>query len=260
MAFADFFDEYSRTARLQPALYTLLPLVITTWTWARAMFDVGSALISICVASGLFVVFAHVSRVLGLRRQRRLITKWGGLPTTLLLRHRDTTIDPYTKARYHQTLEQICPRWTAPTKDEEQKNQKDADERYTTAIKWMISNTYDKNRFRILFKENVSYGFRRNLLGLKPFGLTLSIVCVIFNAIALAGYFSWLPNSTSPLAAAASLAFSVLVSALWLLLITERFVRDSAAAYAHQLLNSIDQLHDIRRKTSAREDKYGVCV
>jgi hypothetical protein len=37
-------------------------------------------------------------------------------------------------------------------------------------------NTRDSEAFKFLFNENISYGYYRNLLGLKPIGIPLNLV------------------------------------------------------------------------------------
>jgi hypothetical protein len=47
---------------------------------------------------------------------------------------------------------------------------------------WLRENTRDTKKFPILFNELVTYGFRRNLLGVKWPALALNLVVVLICA------------------------------------------------------------------------------
>jgi hypothetical protein len=211
--------------------------------WIEPLFDGIATMFSVIVASGVFVVFAHLSRSLGLRKQGVLVQSWGGMPTTIFLRHRDETIDQYTTRRYHERLEKLVPsNWKAPTEEEEMSAPDDADAKYSAAVKWLISNTYDSIRFPLLFKENVGYGFRRNLLGLKPIGVFLAATCTIATFAAATGLIP--PELASPQEFLAWSSVIVCISAVifWVYLVTPQWIREAADRYAYQLLNTIDQI------------------
>jgi hypothetical protein len=96
-------------------------------------------------------------------------------------------------------------------------------------------------RFSILFRENISYGFRRNLLGLKPFGLTISILgasistaMIVYKAIATGA-------APAPETSVATAVVWVL-ACIWMLIVTPSWVRLPADAYGAQLLAACDTL------------------
>ena len=73
---------------------------------------------------------------------------------------------------------------SAPTAAEEEKDQTAADAFYEQAGTWLRENTRDTKKFSILFGENVTYGYRRNLLGLKWIALGLNLaVAVVCGAL-----------------------------------------------------------------------------
>ena len=93
----------------------------------------------------------------------------------------------------------------------------------------------DRKRFRLVFKENVSYGFRRNLYGLKPIGLIVALTCTVANMVA--AYQSVVSEGGSFSAAgAAALAANVVVVVGWIIVVKPAWVRDAADAYAKALL------------------------
>ena len=53
------------------------------------------------------------------------------------------------------------------------------------AISWLISRTRDSSKFPLIEEENINLGFSYNLLGVKPFGIFISISLLILNLILL---------------------------------------------------------------------------
>lgn len=100
----------------------------------------------------------------------------------------DNTIDIKTKKRYHNYLEKNIEGLELPNQNEEIENPKDSQEKYESAIKWLLENTRDTKKFPLLHQDNINYGYSRNMLGIKPLGITISIISLILNAYLL--YFS----------------------------------------------------------------------
>jgi len=235
-----FFDLYSLRARLLPALLALLPLFLATALWSPELYDFGTSLAGLAVACGLTVALAHFSRGRGRAVERRLVHDWGALPATLWLRHSDCTLDHETKARYRAYLEKNVPHWSAPTPAEELSSPDAADERNGSAVKWLIENTRDRRRFSLVFEENVSYGFRRNLLGLRPVGSAIAIAVTLWFAYRT---YSGLSDPLNPgWREIAAIAMIVIITLWWTKVVTQRWVRDAADAYARALLAACDAL------------------
>ena len=105
----------------------------------------------------------------------------GGKPSvTMMRRTADGTFDEHTKEKYRAFLAGKIKR-RAPTAEEEAVNQADADAFYEQCGIWMRDNTRDAKKFPILFSELVTYGFRRNLRGLKWPALTLNLIVVAIS-------------------------------------------------------------------------------
>ncbi len=232
-------DKYGFQARLRPALLSLFPVFITVAVWAPALYQMAASLVGLAVACGLTVAFAHVARMRGRSVQGRLVKEWGGLPTTLWLRHADHHLEAETRQRYHQFLEQNVPGWTAPTPEEEAADQDKADSRYGSAVRWLLEYTRDTKQFPLVFAENISYGFRRNALGLKPVAIILSLISVGFAAEQLYG----VPLSTLIADQFAKLAVGIvsfLILLWWMFGVSKSWVKDAADAYAKALLAACD--------------------
>ena len=157
------------------------------------------------------------------------------------LSHQDNNLDPMTTARYHSFLSKNVPGWRAPNAVEEHEDFEQVSSLYDSAVRWLRENTRDKRRFKLLFKENVSYGFRRNLYGLKKVGIFVSILCLLLNVVAI--YSKFTGDTTGPdVMEWASLVVCVLVLLSWTWVIKKSWVRDAANGYARALLASCDQL------------------
>jgi hypothetical protein len=131
----------------------------------------------------------------------------------------------------------------APSIAEEAADPQAADAYYTRGVTWLRENTRNTKKFDVLFNENVSYGFRRNLLGLKLPGFILNALIVL---ICLAIFWRRWPVDLSNGFDAKLLAVIViaLLHAGYLaLFVTEEGVFEAARIYARQLLLSTQSPH-----------------
>lgn len=185
----------------------------------------------------LFAAFADVARRRGRAIEPSIIAKMGGLPTTVTLRHRDPTYDTATKAGFHRFIAAKLGQ-PAPTIQEEAVDPEAADAYYVRGVTWLRENTRNTKKFDVLFNENVSYGFRRNLLGLKLSGFLLNafIVIVCLGIFLVRWPIDWSNGFNAKLLAVVVIA--VLHASYLALFVTEQGVFDAARIYARQLLLS----------------------
>ena len=100
-------DGYSFRARLAPVLLVLLPAVLGIAVWIPVTTDAWKLFGSLGMSSALALLLVQLGRDLGKEKQQLLFDSWDGRPTTRYLRHRDVTIDPHTKERYHEKLQAL---------------------------------------------------------------------------------------------------------------------------------------------------------
>lgn len=233
-------DTYSWYARIMPVFLVLLPVALAASVW----FPNTPILPRISAVLGVPAVLAwllsQLGRDMGYRRQPGLWTRWGGAPTTQLLRHRNPDANPELRLHYHDCLKALQPSLTLPTAEDEERDPQRADHAYEAATRFLITKTRDKTRFPLIFKENTNYGFRRNLWGMKPIGLPVALLgtaaCVApiwlrpedFPSVELNW---WLATGTS-----AALCLC------WIFWFTPSWVRIAAQAYAERLLEACDQI------------------
>lgn len=242
-AIASITDPYERQARLWPALLALLPLFMTVGTIYGPRVSALSNAVTLAIACGVLYLLAQMSRDRGKALEATLFAEWGGTPTTQLLRHRDPTIEGTTKSRYHTFLSRKLGQ-PFPDPQQEADDPKAADDFYRSGVRWLLNHTTDHERFQLLFKENISYGFRRNALGLKPLALLIAIACVIFmltmySVVTTSGWnntaLSMLPDE-----AWLSLVVSLVALGIWTAFFTKRAVKIAAFTYAETLLRACD--------------------
>ncbi len=178
------FDAYGLRAQFFPALVAGLPtlgLLIVLVPWDHLGFPHALA----GVMSGvLMYAFADMARRYG----RKVEMKLGTRTTPELLYRNNTVIDEPLKARYRPFLAKMID-GTVPTEEEERTDPQNANRFYNGAATWLREHTRDHKKFNLLFNELVSYGFRRNLLGVKPISLALNVVVLAASVAIL--HFHW---------------------------------------------------------------------
>lgn len=232
-------DTYSLYARLAPVLLALFPIFLTVAVWAPQAYQLAVGLVALMVTCGLTLAIAHYARRRGRLLQNKLVDEWGGMPTTLWLRRSDENLDPLTKRRYHDFLENNIPSWSAPTEEEESADQAMADQRYDSAVKWLLEYARDTKAFPLVFSENKSYGFRRNALAMKWLGVWAALAAAIY---AVYRFYSMSIDQIEAdhLLQLLASGLVVLLFFFWCFVVDKSWVRDAADAYAKQLLASCD--------------------
>lgn len=233
-----FGDQYVRRARIRPVLLCLLPLILVAVSAAPSDARVWTTILGVIGYCGVSTLMAQVGRDFGKRREKELFRKWGGSPTLRRLRHRDSK-NGVTLSRCHESLKRLVPGIKMPTAQEETADPAAADEAYESAIAFLRNATRERARFPLVFEENVNFGFCRNLWGLKPVGLTVAVLGVVFG-----GTLPFIrPYSTDPtgfMCSLATCAISLGLFLLWCFVFTPRWVKVPAEAYADRLLEACE--------------------
>ena len=239
-------DLYTRKARLYPPLLAAMPVAIT----AAALYPAGltpwTAAWGLLTWAGVTYLLAQFGGERGKDLEPWLFQQWGGKPTTVRLRHRDSA-NPALLARYHRRLQSLVPDQRLPSAAEEAANADAADQIYDAAVALLRNRTRDRNAFPLVFDHLCSYGFRRNLWGLKPVGLLSNVASLAVIAIVQIGGRRW---SIEPVAA--TVVTATVIDALFLmawLRITPNWVRRAADNYADSLLESCDAAEPARSES-----------
>jgi hypothetical protein len=242
-------DPYDCKARLYPALLVLLPLFFVFATFFYDEIGALKLLLSIVVGAGGMFFLAQLARDKGKTIETDLFRVWGGMPSVAIFRHRDTSLDTLTKQRYHEVMSNIIKEASAPSNKMEKKNPDEADKVYVAWSSYLRTHTRDKKRFPLVFVENINYGYRRNTLGMKAWGIIFSLASTIAvgvgNPVYL--YFAlhqkfWI-NPIDPLLLC-SFLFSLSFLLFWIFKVTKAWVKIPADAYSQRLIETIDELSE----------------
>lgn len=230
-------DGYSFRARLQPALITLLPVGLAAFAWLKPELGWLSAVWSAFGTCGLSFLLSMWVRTHGHRVQPKLWKEWGGEPTTQLLRHCGPA-NAHLRERWHVALAKLIGK-PFPTREEESKALNDADSLYEAATKVLIDQTRDKVAYDRVYAELVNYGFCRNLLALKPFGVFISLLGT--GGCAWAGVVAKNAGTTLQPSLITGILCLILFGS-WLVVIRPALVRLPAFNYAEHLLRATEKL------------------
>ena len=181
--------------------------------------------------------------------QDKLFKKWGGAPTTIILRHTDNTIDSVTKSRYMDRLALLISNFNPTTPEYEQANPERADELYRSASNYLREHTRDTSIYPLIFKENVAYGFARNIRAFKSLGIFITVSSLLVSLVVIYPDATTL-GSMSPRLVIQEISFPYLgliaihLSMLWVwvFLVTENWVKLRGFAYAKRLYSACEKI------------------
>lgn len=252
--FLKVFDAYSLRARLFPAIIAAAPaLAALALLISWKSFELSNVIATISVFVLLFAV-ADFSRARGRKIEIELYSEYGGLPSITMFRRNDSTIAQGLKDRY-RTLLAAKLGTASPSADQELASQHNADSFYEQCGVWLRQNTRDTKKFPILFNENITYGFRRNLLGVKWLALVLNVVVVAICGVML-WRTSWALDSDLGKRTVVVLIVAAAHAIYMLLGVRKAVVWDASRAYGRELILSCEAFFVSRsppaRKSPAR--------
>ena len=226
-------DRYDRNARLNPALILLLPAILFVFVWFPAVWTQFGAIAAFVMACGVLYALTRYVRRLGHGVERKLGARIGRLHTAALLSLVDDRLSASMKAKCRSYIEAHSG-LTLPSIEQEESDPKSAADERLLAVKWLLEHTRPTAAATLLLDENISYGFARNLLGLKPYGLVTSGIVCLASVWLLLGTPS---ESTTFLLGSVLCGVSFLALVVWLLLVTEKSVEKASQVYAEKILS-----------------------
>jgi len=240
-----FRDPYERKARATPGLLVAFPLMVPLLCVYGTKDPVLTGLIGLFGTCGVLYALASVTRGRGKKLEELLVKNWGGMPTTIILRHRDLHLDSISKQRYHSAISTKLG-ITMPTLVEEMSSPGSADDIYIGATR-RIRELTRKNK-QLLLKENIAYGFHRNMLAMKPVGIFCSL-SGLFYGLLISGTLQFVPPYFDPInlaniGFASGMTFTISLSTLaaWIFYFTEDAVRRMGFVYAERLFECLPSL------------------
>ncbi len=203
----------------------------------------GSAVLGI----GAFVL-SQIARDAGKAIEGPLWASWGGPPTMQMLRHRDLTIEAGSKALLHRKLVALEIVDRLPTLAEETADPAAADAQYRTCADWLRRKALElktKPPFDIVHSENIAYGFRRNLLGIRPYGLMVLAATIVTTIAAF--FFHRDPYI--------ELVGIILIGAYLVLAVDADAVKRAAYEYSRRLLDAAQSLQAATKRKAASKTR-----
>ena len=230
-------DTYDFRARHLPVVLAGLPLL---WTLAFVGRDLGPSLswpiLTTTTGIAVFMLFGRFARTKGREAEAKLMAIWDGMPATAMLRHRDDGLNQHTKNAYHLRLQGLDLGLKIPTRKEEEADPAGADITYGAVVNELRRRAKAAND-KAVARENIGYGFARNIYGLRPYAIGLGILC----SVVLAGLALWraggLPSALAPSDVFVS-SVPLLYAGVFPVVVTQAFVRHHADAYAKALLET----------------------
>ncbi|MDX2024311.1 MAG: hypothetical protein SF187_28980 [Deltaproteobacteria bacterium] len=167
-------DGYSFRARWLPCVLVAAPSVIAMTIWLPT--TVIGVITSVPLLAAVAAAVSHLVRNKGRDLEPRLWARWGGPPTTQVLRKGSERISPKSLQRYREFIAKVISDVRLPTAEEEKARPGAFDDDYKAITRALINKTRDKAAFPLLYAENVTYGFWRNLLAIRTAGITSSLL------------------------------------------------------------------------------------
>jgi hypothetical protein len=235
-------DKYEWQARLVPGMLAIFPVAVTITALGLRHGSVVSVIASLLSLAGGAVFLADVVRRLGVAAQRRLWADWGGAPTTIALRLRQPATNTVQRDIWRAAVEKVSGVRLASFRSESANPEK-ADQAINTAVSRLRELTRG-NGFYLLQAESRSYGYRRNLYGVRIVGRIVALLGVLSTL----GFALWPLIHGHHLDFQSTTVLGLLVNALvvlgWWLLPTSGQVKEAGDKYAHQLLEAAVTLAD----------------
>lgn len=172
-------DPYHNNARVTPLLLVLFPPALAIALWLPSAMKWTSGLTTGAMAVALSFFGAQVTRHVGKSKEQALRQMWDGRPTVRFLRHRNKEFNALSRAKCHANLQARFPDLKLPTAQEEQADPRQADQVYEACVTRLIHLTRDASKHALLHKENMAFGFLRNLWGLKTVGIAAAVVTAL---------------------------------------------------------------------------------
>jgi hypothetical protein len=246
-------DEYDRKARLYPALLLVAPVVGAGVALSSSVLPVLESLLPVLVGCGGAFLLSQLARDAGKKKEKHLFEMWDGMPSVTIFRHRDSRLTAVTKARYHKILSGLVEGAKAPTVQQEQNDPGAADATYSAWSDYLRVNTRDAKAFPLLSCENASYGYRRNVFGLRRVGAAVSLLSCIVCGIRL--YIVYKSTSGYDWATMIAGGFAAILLLIWLFCFTANWVRLAADSYAKRLAECAETLTNKRVPTRKQDGK-----
>lgn len=231
-------DKYDRHARLRPALIILLPLTLTAIGLTPDAYKVWTAIIAVIAQAGGSYLLGQVVADAGKKKETQLFRLWGGRPSELLLSHKHAP-NKILLASRHEKLALLLKNVQIPSAAMEEEDRTAAFQIYTAGCDKLrgIIRT-QKETYADVHRENIAYGFRRNVWANRKTGIWINTLSLIVLAAVIGGAVS--ERTTVDVALPLIAIAEALLLLFWVFIVGPGWVRRPAVLYAERLLEALD--------------------
>lgn len=233
-------DDYTLQARVAPVLLAVFPLSLYIASFFSSESIAIGLVTGLLAISGLGPLIAQLGRDSGRLKEAELYKEWGGKPTTRLFRFNGSDFDSLRVSALHKNMKSLLSDDSCDINEVDAPEE--ADKLYSRWTDYLREATRDKVAFPVVYAENINYGFRRNLYGLKRVGICFSILIIL--AILFSHFFreaSVLNKSLSAMEES-TIVVSVIMVYFYMFIIKKNWVKIAADAYAKSILLASDKL------------------
>jgi len=237
-------NTYYLKARIYPVILSVIPILIIGVLFSVTFKNYYQTIGGLGLSTVLFFLFSQLGRDRGKRIEKNLWEKWGGAPSTQILRLHDKQLNSLTKKEYHKIMNSLVDIETTPTEELEIDFPNECDEIYAAWVKYLIGKTRDTKKFNLLFSENINYGFRRNSLGLKSFAII--VISILIIGVLGVNYLNYGAINIKDMNTLIATGILIIPLLYWVLIVNENWVKIPAIAYAERLMESIEEIKNER--------------
>jgi len=226
-------DPYDRIARLNPALLTVLPALLFVFVWFPAVWTQLGAIAAFVVTCGVLFALTRLARKAGQSVERKMGNRIGRLHTASLLSLADDRLPKTMKTSCRSYIEKHS-KIILPSLVDETDDPRNAQDDRLLAVRWLLEHTRPQSEASLLLNENISYGFARNLLGLKPLGIAVTAAVTLGSAYFL---YDLEVGSTAFVLGTLLCGAAFIGLLMWVFLVTKSSVAHASQVYAEKILS-----------------------
>jgi hypothetical protein len=182
-------DYYELKARVAPAIFLSVPVLLTLWSCFKEEFTGLSDIFKGIISLVIIYVFSIIVRASRKKIEPELWESWGGAPSIQIVSWKNEIIGNELKELYLQAVREKL-RLPAPTKEEEEADPIRAADLNKQAFKRIQGIIRQKDKDGLWSIANADYGFARNLLGSRMLWFIISAVMSIISGYSLYSEFS----------------------------------------------------------------------
>lgn len=224
------FNSYNIRARISAVIILIAPILLEFYLMVPEFRELSSTIVLMIIIFALCNIFIIYSRILGVKAMKKCFPKI--MPAQQFLLPSDNYINEKTKNRYYKFLSKKIETFNTSELDEDM---------VSTAVTWLIAQTRDINKFPLIAEENINFGISYNLLGLKTFGIILSIFGLLINILI---YILKIKTNLSINISYNTIFIVIFINLLfllfWIFMVNKKLVENTGKKYGRALLSACD--------------------